>query len=348
MKFLLEHTLFRRALTFTLLPISFLLSLIYLTLAIGLYPALLVGTYTNPAGSRAPSRHIRFSLMISWYLLMECIGVLLALLLWLGTLGGYFINFRSSQRAHALVQYFWVASLLSGVRKIINGKVTFPNLDLPDDKPLLIAAQHCSFFDALIPTVLIGKNTNNLVLRHVLKSELLLSPSLDLYGGRLPNCFVTRSGKQSDIEISGIHSLAENLSNDVCVIFPEGTFHSQQRFENIIQRIEKADTNSIRLHRISQLKHLLPVKPGGVLAMITAAPNAQLLFVGHYGLKPFGSMKDILSNIPFTAPIEIYVHQVPVLDMPTEEEKCLEAIDREWLNIDKWIQSRIEKYELCS
>ena len=82
--------------------------------------------------------------------------------------------------------------------------------------------------------------------------------------------------------------------------------------------------------------------------MITAAPNAQLLFVGHYGLKPFGSMKDILSNIPFTAPIEIYVHQVPVLDMPTEEEKCLETIDKEWLNIDKWIQSRIEKYELCS
>ena len=61
-----------------------------------------------------PDRHIRLSLMFLWYLIMELVGVLIALILWFITMFGYTVSSDRSQRVHALVQYLWVASILGG------------------------------------------------------------------------------------------------------------------------------------------------------------------------------------------------------------------------------------------
>ena len=344
MKLLLLPSFVRRFIIIILLGPSLVFSFLFVALSILFYPLVFIRGKIS-LSKNSSSRYIRFSLMIVWYLLMECLGTIIAFILWVGTTGGYFMLSRPSQRIHALVQYRWACSLLLGVRLFFNTRIIFPDCTVFNSGPMLIAAQHSSFFDALIPTVLLGKGGGSIVPRHVLKSGLLLSPSLDFYGNRLPNKFVTRSSTTRSLDISGVYSIGEELHKDACVIFPEGTFYSPKRFTKVIEKLQLSDPE--RVGEVSQLNHLLPVKPGGILALVSSAPNADLVMVGHYGLSSFSSFKEIINNIPFQNPIEIYVKRIPSACLPSDTSACLKFIDNEWLNIDNWLQSKIRNYE-CS
>ena len=342
MKLLALPSFLRRTLILLCLPPALLLSFLYVLISMSLFPFL--GIYQKiTISKKSSSRHVRFSLMFTWYLLMELLGVVVAFFLWVVTICGYFLQSRISQRLHAFVQFVWASSLLFGARLFFNATIVFPSFAPFRSGPLLIAAQHSSFFDALIPTVLLGKGGGNVVPRHVLKNDLLLSPSLDLYGNRLPNVFVTRGAKNSGLEVSGVHSVTTNLGSDGCIIFPEGTFHTPEKFERAIKKIKAVDPS--RAQRVNHLKHLLPIKPGGVLAMVSAAPKADLVLIGHHGFKPFGSFKEIMLNIPFKEPIEIYVKRIPPPTFPKEASTCLKFLDNEWLTIDNWLQSKIENHD---
>ena len=344
MKLLLLPRFIRRSILLILLPPSLLFSLLAFVLSILSLPFVFIHGKIF-LSKNSPSRYIRFSLMTVWYLLMECLGAIIALVLWIGTMGGYLMRSRISQRLHAWIQYGWTSSLLFGARIFFKAEIIFPDCTLFHSGPIVIAAQHSSFFDALLPTVLLGRGRGDVVPRHVLKRDLLLSPSLDLYGNRLPNKFVTRSSSPHDLDITGVYSIGKNLQKDACVIFPEGTFYSPTRFTKAIEKIKFS--NPERAEHLMQLNHLLPVKPGGILALISSAPQADLIIIGHYGFSSFGSFKEIMKNIPFRKPIEIYAKRIPSSSLPTDDSSCLKLIDDEWLNIDNWLQSKIGNHE-CS
>ena len=338
---LLPNYLRRMVLFFCLFPAIAFLG-IYIVVSISFLP---IAFFLAPFSSlkKSPSRHLRFSLMGMWYLLMEVIGVLVAFILWVGTIFGYFLDSKISHQIHASVQYFWTSLILFGARVFLNATVVFPSSDVFHSGPLIVASQHSSFFDALIPTVLLGKGGGKIIPRHVLKNDLLLSPSLDIYGNRLPNIFVTRKASNSGIDISGIKSLATDLGNNACVIFPEGTFYSKKAFSRSIEKIELVDPERAAL--LSALKHLLPIKPGGILGLLNSAPKADLVLVSHFGFKPFGSFKSIMENIPFKTPIEILVKRIPSSSLPLKDSDCLNYIDAEWLYIDRWLQSKVEEHD---
>ena len=86
-----------------------------------------------------PDRHIRLSLMFLWYLIMELVGVLIALILWFVTIFGYTISSDRSQRVHALVQYLWVVSILGGAELFLRTKVKFPDAVSFGGGPFIIA-----------------------------------------------------------------------------------------------------------------------------------------------------------------------------------------------------------------
>jgi len=319
-------------LTIGVLPIAIGLAGLYVVASI------LIGIFLFVFGDK-PDRHIRLALMFLWYLIMELVGVLIALILWIVTMFGYKISSDRSQRIHALVQYLWVTSVLRGAEIFLRTKVKFPKAVSFGVGPFIIAAQHSSFFDALIPTILIGKYSKNVIPRHVLKSDLLLSPSLDIYGNRLPNQFVNRGSKNSNHEIAGVRSLANDLGSNAMIIFPEGTFRTKDRFEHVIQKIKLSDPD--RAERVRNLNYLLPIKPGGLLAMMNTNTEYDLFLVAHRGFEAFGSFKEIFANIPFTNPVDIYIKHIPAETIPSETEECLRFIDFEWLALDKWLESRV-------
>ena len=342
MKLLLLPRFVRRFILIILLAPCLVFSFLFVALSLLFYPLVFFRKKVSLT-KHSSSRYIRFSLMTVWYLFMECLGVIIALILWVGTMGGYFMHSRPSQRMHALVQYMWASSLLFGARFFFNARIIFPDCTVFNSGPILVAAQHSSFFDALLPTVLLGKGGGSIVPRHVLKSDLLLSPSLDLYGNRLPNKFVERSSAARDLDISGVYSIGKELHKDACVIFPEGTFYSLKRFTKAIEKLQTTDPE--RVGNVAQLNHLLPIKPGGILALVSSAPNADLIMIGHYGLSSFSSFKEIINNIPFQNPIEIYVKRIPSSSLPSDTSSCLKFIDNEWLNMDNWLQSKIRNYD---
>jgi len=272
--------------------------------------------------------------MLAWYLLLECLGVLSAGTLWILSGGGLLKNARWMQRLHGKVQYRWTSGLLFGAKIFLNANINFPDCSPLRSGPMIIISQHRSFFDACIPSVLIGKAKGRIVLRHVLKSELLLSPSLDLFGHRLPNYFVTRKSPNSDKEISAIRSLGLGLDSDACVIFPEGTFYSKRRFAASLAEIEKTDRE--RLLRVQKLRHVLPIRTGGILALLDATPDADLVVIGHSGFERFSSFQDIFRNVPFTSPINITLKRIPHTEIPANDRDRVKFLDEQWLDIDLW------------
>lgn len=332
LSFVHSHPFVRRFFTIGILPIAIGVAGIYIV------GSILMGIFFFVFRDK-PDRHIRLALMFFWYLIMELFGVLIALILWVLTIFGYKISSDKSQRIHALVQYLWVASILGGAELFLRTKVEFPDDVSFGAGRFIIAAQHSSFFDALIPTILIGKYCENVIPRHVLKSDLLLSPSLDIYGNRLPNQFVNRGSKNSEQEIAGVKRLANNLGSDALVIFPEGTFRTKDKYERVIQKINLSDPD--RAERVRSLKYLLPIKPGGLLAMVNANPESDLFLVAHRGFEAFGSFKEIFANIPFADPVDIYIKHIPAEIIPRETKECLRFIDFEWLALDKWLESRV-------
>ena len=332
MKVVYFHPFIRRIVSIGMLPIGLCIAVLYSLLSI------IFSIFSFLIG-RPDARHIRLALILIWYLLMEFIGVLFALILWFGTGFGYAVNSTSSQRIHAKVQYFWVSSILFGAKLFLRTRLNFPEEVSFGEGPFVIAAQHSSFFDALLPTVLIGKFCNFVIPRHVLKSELLLSPSLDIYGNRLPNQFVKRNSGSSNVEVEGVRSLTKNLGSDACIIFPEGTFFTEERSRRAIQKISTTDMD--RSERVGVLKNLLPVKPGGLLALLDANPESDLFLIGHNGFQPFGSFKEILKNIPFKAPIEVFIRKIPICDFPIDKAERLKFIDSEWLALDQWLETKL-------
>ncbi len=334
MKLLRLPSFVRRSIIFVLLPVTVglltsILILFFLLFAFGL----LLSNFTS-SPENAFLRFYRVTAMIVWYLFMECVGLLAAATLWLITCCGLFRKLRWSQQLHGKIQYIWTTGVLFGVRVFLNGKINFPDCSALRSGPMVIISQHRSFFDACIPSVLVGKAKGKIVLRHILKSELLLSPSLDLFGHRLPNYFVTRQSSKSAKEIDAIRSLGLGLDNDACVIFPEGTFYSKRRFSASLTEIEKTDTD--RLLRVQKLKHVLPIRTGGILALLDATPGADLVVIGHSGFEKFSSFQEIFRNVPFISPIKIILKRIPHTEIPAGDNDRVRFLDEQWQNIDLW------------
>ena len=332
MKLLQLPTLIRRTILISILPIALGFFIGGLIVFIGLAPLFL--TKIGAEYTKAFFRFGRVTAMLAWYLLLECLGVFSAGALWILSGGGLLKNVRWMQRLHGKVQYRWTSGLLFGAKIFLNANIDFPDCSSLRSGPMIIISQHRSFFDACLPSVLVGKAKGRIVLRHVLKSELLLSPSLDLFGHRLPNYFVTRKSSNRDQEIDAIRSLGIGLDGDACVIFPEGTFYSQRRFAASLAEIEKTDRE--RLLRVQKLRHVLPIRTGGILALLDATPDADLVVIGHSGFERFSSFQDIFRNVPFTSPINITLKRIPHTEIPADDNDRVKFLDEQWLDIDLW------------
>ena len=332
MKLLQLPTLFRRTILISILPIALGFFIGGLIVFIGLAPLFLIKI--GAEHTKAFFRFGRVTAMLAWYLLLECLGVFSAGALWILSGGGLLKNVRWMQRLHGKVQYRWTSGLLFGAKIYLNANIDFPDCSALRSGPMIIISQHRSFFDACIPSVLVGKAKGTLVLRHVLKSELLLSPSLDLFGHRLPNYFVKRKSSNRDQEIGAVRSLGIGLDGDACVIFPEGTFYSQRRFAASLAEIEKTDSE--RFLRVKNLRNVLPVRTGGILALLNSTPDADLVVIGHSGFERFSSFRDIFRNVPFTSPIKVTLRRIAHTEIPGNDRDRVRFLDEQWQSIDVW------------
>ena len=165
--------------------------------------------------------------------------------------------------------------------------------------------------------------------RVVLKETLAWDPMLGVLLTRLPSRFISpRPAAGRDVEAE-VGELARNLDeNDAFVIFPEGGNFTPARRERAIARL-----NRLGLHRMAEraeeMINVLAPRPGGVIAALDAAPEADVLLVAHTGLDHVVSLADVWHSLPMDKRLLMGWWRIPREEIPEDRE----AADRVALRV---------------
>ena len=261
-----------------------------------------------------------------------------ALGLWFGPFGR--IRGPASSAAHIKVQHWWVRHHLRNFRRLAGVRIHVDDLAPLDRGGAVVMARHASHVDALIPAF-VAANVAGRTLRYTLKDDLQLSPALDLAANRLPNVFVDRTPGPDSPVLDRVEALAAGAGpDDVCVIFPEGTFHTPARHTRAVERLAASRPDLEEL--AGELRSMLPPRPAGTLALLRGAPDADIVILGHVGLEGFGSLKEMLTSIPLTQPTRIRLWRFDRSTAPDDDKELVAWLLERWVEVDRWIGEQLE------
>lgn len=224
-------------------------------------------------------------LLFGWYWsIIECAGVLISFALWMS-------GQSNNQVLHYRLMGWWAGKLMTGLRIAMRASIDVDDTGAFEEGNAVVLCRHASLADSLVSAWVICTK-RGLSPRYVLKRELLWDPCLDIVGLRVPNYFVDRGSQQSTNELAAVTRLSAELAiSDVAVIFPEGTRSSDAKRNRAIEKIR--DQSPERLAATEGLRHLIPVRPSGTLALLDGAPHADLVIAWHTGfdgLSTFGGV----------------------------------------------------------
>jgi hypothetical protein len=176
--------------------------------------------------------------------------------------------------------------------------------------------------------------------RIVMLAKLQWEPLFDTMLNRLPNRFIQHDARNRQRYIDMIGELAMGLTDhDAFVLFPEGhDFTYVKRLRAIAHLRRRGHVEeAIRAER---LERVLPPRHGGVMAAITAAPQADVIFVAHTVLEDIGTFRDLWRRVPFETPILARYWRLPPSDVPRERDQLIDWLFEWWERIDDWIDQR--------
>ena len=295
--------------------------------------AALADTVSNRARVWPRTRAVSF---FALYLACELVGIVLATVIGIATLGGRVGGARRFLQANAALQRWWTSALFNGSVWLFSMTVHVEGLELARAGPLLLFVRHASTADTVLAAALIA-NPHRLLLRYVLKRELLWDPCLDIVGTRLPNAFVDRSAARSRAEIDAVAGLARNLDQRSAVlIYPEGTrFTSGKLARGIIALRERKQD---RLATIaSGFHHVLPPKLGGPLALLAAAPEVDVVLLEHTGFEGAATFAQFWSGALVGTQLRVRLRRFSSNTIPTNGRD--EWLFERWAEMDNWIAS---------
>ena len=279
---------------------------------------------------------VRLAGMLTWMFCCEAAGILAAAILPVLRFVGVDDEARYRERNFQL-QNFWAGALFGGVQRIFDLRIHVePGGAPPSEGPILLLLRHASMGDTLLASLLFSI-PHGLRLRYVLKKELLWDPCLDIVGHRLPNVFVDRSAPDGKTEIGAVATLARDLEPDEGVlIYPEGTRFSPEKQARAIERLQDAGDPALAQHA-ARLRHVLPPRLGGVMALIdrfAADARGQVVLCGHVGFEGAAGWADLWSGRVLGREIRVRCWTTPAAALPADRITWL--LER-WEELDDWI-----------
>jgi 1-acyl-sn-glycerol-3-phosphate acyltransferase len=308
-------------------------------LACGLPLWLALGALADLAtgGARRRWPGVRFVLLLLGYTFWDCFGIVGWVWVEATSLG--MPRPRYLRRLFRL-QQLWARGLFGMARRALSLGVHVEEGFVPDERPILLFVRHASLVDVLLPAVFVS-GPHDVLLRYVMKREVLLDPAIDLVGQRLENAFVSRGKGAADREEQAIRALASGLGpREGVIVFPEGTRFSEAKRSDALARIRESG-DAVRLARAEQLHHVLPPRSRGPLAVLDAARDADVIFLAHRGFDGAVGAAELLRGALIGRAVELKTWRVRRADVPAEREACLAWLDAEWARVDAWIASRI-------
>ncbi len=270
------------------------------------------------------------------YLTAEVVGVVALTSVWIATGCGAFVDAR--RRATFVVQSYWVATLFRCATWIYGWTWQVEGARAAVPGPVIVMIRHTSLLDTMIPTTLVTRRLG-IKLRFVLKQELLRDPCLDLAGNWLPNVFVDREASDSTEGRDKIRALARHMGPDEgALIYPEGTLFSPRKLAAAQHRL--AESGSPWADAAAALRHTLPPRPGGTLALLEGAPEADVVICAHAGLGGLGKVADLTSGTLVGRTIAVRLQRFARADIPTDPDGATRWIFERWAEVDAWVGAR--------
>ena len=230
----------------------------------------------------------------------------------------------------------WLGGHLRGLRRIFGLRFEIDGLEDAGDGPVMIFIRHASTADTLLPETFVGIE-HGISLRYVLKHELLNLPTIDIGRRWVPTVFVRRGYGNTDGEVRRLRALAENLGPDEgLIIYPEGTFYSPQKLARAKALVAERQPDLAPL--VAGLRNVLPPKLAGAVALLQAAPSADVVIFGHVGLERFESARDVWRGDLVGATVRMKFWRYPAAEVPRGDDEAIARwlYDR-WLALDDWI-----------
>ena len=286
-------------------------------------------------------RPLRVSWFLFVYLAYESLMLVVMFVLWIASGFGWKLKSPTFVNIHYQVAGWWLRRVMGSARFTFNLEINTerPGDDELSDRPLLVFSRHAGPGDSFL---LIDGLLNNRGRRPriILKDLLKIDPCVDVTLSRLPNRFIPSKGRAGDAVVASIAELSAGIgAGDALVLFPEGGNFTQGRRERAIQKLEDIGRPGLA-DQARDMQHVLPPKPTGALTAIEAAPEADIVFVGHTGLEELATARDLWRGIPMDSNVAAKIWRVDREDIPPEAGREQWLYDQ-WAEIDDWIDQNI-------
>jgi 1-acyl-sn-glycerol-3-phosphate acyltransferase len=299
---------------------------------------LLVATVLSPVvpGRLRPLRLLSLLLM---HLVLESLMLVELFGLWVASGFGVWIRRPFFERIHYDIVQTYLVVFFREARRVARLRVRTEGTppDAFPGEPLLVCCRHAGPADSFTLMYALmhwyGREP-----RVVLKDTLAWDPAIDVILHRLPSRFVSPSrGDDGGRLERQVGELARNLdANDAFVIFPEGGNFTPERRRRAIDKLRRLGLESMA-RRAERMRHVLAPRPGGFLAALDAAPDADVVLVAHTGLDHLLTVRDLWRELPMDKEIVMRWWRVPREEVPLDRDARIDWLFGWWEQIDAWV-----------
>ena len=279
------------------------------------------------------------ALRVLWVLLvalvLESTCLVALFVLWLVSGFGTLIHSRLLQYAHYGLVGWYLRGLFRVATRVLglSVRVEGPHPDEYWDRPLLVFCRHAGPGDSfLLVHALVNWYAREP--RIVLAAALQWDPALDVVLNRLPNRFLTAGGPDATRDVAQLATALDG--DDAFVIFPEGGNFTERRRAAGIARLRARGLEEMA-RRSEAMRHVLPPQPGGVVAALAAAPEADVVWVAHAGLDHLFTVADLWRELPLDGAVRMRWWRVPHDEVPRDPAAQVEWLYAWWERIDGWV-----------
>ncbi|MDP8955657.1 MAG: 1-acyl-sn-glycerol-3-phosphate acyltransferase [Actinomycetota bacterium] len=314
-----------------IIPIVFVLELVLVVIS----PAILLVAAVVDVVLRGPWRTVRLVAVGLVVVLSEIATVASLFFLWVANPSRSALRSERMQDAHYLLFRWWLATMYRAGERLLGLRVEFEESPPAEPGPVIVLARHAGPGDSLLLVHFLLSEYERRP-RLVMKDDLQWDSGIDLIGGRLPNAFI---GTSDDAERE-IANLSRDLGErDAVVLFPEGVNFSKRRRDRAIARLRRKGLHE-EADLAERMRHVLPPYTGGAIAAMSAARDADVIFVAHTGLEDLSALPTLWRNVPLERPLRVRYWRVQCTDIPAGAEAQNDWLYDWWGRVDRWIEEQ--------
>ncbi len=283
-------------------------------------------------------RPLRLASIALLHMVLESVLLVVMLVLWVLSGFGWKIRSPYFQRIHYALVKGYLVIFFREARRVLRLRIVTegPRPDAHPGHPLLVVCRHAGPGDSFTLMYAL-MHWYQREPRVVLKDTLAWDPAISVVLNRLPARFVSPgAGAPGELE-QQVGELARCLDgNDAFVIFPEGGNFTPARRDRAIARLRALGLHAMA-DRAEAMENVLAPRPGGLLAALDEAPDADVLLVAHTGLDHLLTVADVWRELPMDKQIVMRWWRVGREEIPASREARIDWLYSRWEEIDRWI-----------